>query len=89
MDAAVHRLRPKLLTEGTTIVGLAPMLWATGTGVEIMQPMAAAVLGGILVADEVIDLLLPVLFCHVRARKWRALRRQEIAPPMIPAVGTT
>ncbi|MEX0713946.1 MAG: efflux RND transporter permease subunit, partial [Pirellulales bacterium] len=74
MDGAVHRLRPKLLTEGTTIIGLAPMLWATGTGAEIMQPMAAPVLGGILVADEVIDLLLPVLFYHVRARRWRRIQ---------------
>lgn len=73
MNGAVHRLRPKLLTEGTTIIGLAPMLWATGTGAEIMQPMAAPVLGGILVADEVIDLLLPVLFYHIRARRWRKL----------------
>jgi Cu(I)/Ag(I) efflux system membrane protein CusA/SilA len=73
MEGAVHRLRPKLLTEGTTIIGLAPMLWATGTGAEIMQPMAAPVLGGILVADEVIDLLLPVLFYHVRARRWRRI----------------
>jgi len=73
MEGAVHRLRPKLLTEGTTIIGLAPMLWASGTGAEIMQPMAAPVLGGILVADEVIDLLLPVLFYHVRARRWRRL----------------
>ncbi|HEY4233394.1 MAG TPA: efflux RND transporter permease subunit [Lacipirellulaceae bacterium] len=74
MEGAVHRLRPKLLTEGTIIIGLAPMLWATGTGAEIMRPMAAPVLGGILVADEVIDLLLPVLFYHVRAWRWRKLR---------------
>jgi Cu(I)/Ag(I) efflux system membrane protein CusA/SilA len=77
IDGAVHRLRPKLLTEGTTIIGLAPMLWAAGTGAEIMQPMAAPVLGGILVADEVIDLLLPVLFYHVRARRWRKLHAAE------------
>ncbi|MBI1315012.1 silver transporter, partial [bacterium] len=74
MEGAVHRLRPKLLTEGTTIIGLAPMLWATGTGAEIMKPMAAPVLGGILVADEVIDLLLPVLFYHVRTSRWRKLQ---------------
>jgi Cu(I)/Ag(I) efflux system membrane protein CusA/SilA len=78
IEGAVHRLRPKLLTEGTTIIGLAPMLWATGTGAEIMQPMAAPVLGGILVADEVIDLLLPVLFYHVRARRWRKLQRLRV-----------
>ena len=59
MDGAVHRLRPKLLTEGVIIIGLAPMLWATGVGAEIMRPMAAPVLGGLLIADEVIDLLLP------------------------------
>ena len=42
------------------------MLWSTGVGAEVIRPMAAPVLGGILIADEVIDLLLPVLFYHVR-----------------------
>jgi Cu(I)/Ag(I) efflux system membrane protein CusA/SilA len=73
MDGAVHRLRPKLLTEGTTIIGLAPMLWATGVGAEVIRPMAAPVLGGILIADEVIDLLLPVLFYWVRRWRWNRL----------------
>ena len=72
LNGAVHRLRPKLLTEGTTILGLAPMLWADGPGAEVIRPMAAPVLGGLLVADEVIDLFLPVLFYHVR--KWRMRR---------------
>ena len=76
MEGAVHRLRPKLMTELTTMISLAPMLWATGTGSEIMQPMAAPVLGGILVADEVIDLLLPVLFYRVRAHRWRKLHQR-------------
>ncbi len=62
IEGAVHRLRPKLLTEGTIILGLAPMLWASGVGAEVIRPMAAPVLGGILLADEVVDLLLPVLF---------------------------
>jgi hypothetical protein len=34
MEGAVHRLRPKLLTEGTIIIGLARMLWATGQGLR-------------------------------------------------------
>jgi Cu(I)/Ag(I) efflux system membrane protein CusA/SilA len=75
MDGAVHRLRPKLLTEGTIVIGLAPMLWATGTGAEVIKPMAAPVLGGILVADEVIDLLLPVLCYYVRRWRWQRLQR--------------
>lgn len=77
MEGAVHRLRPKLMTELTTMIGLAPMLWAGGTGSEIMQPMAAPVLGGILVADEVVDLLLPVLFYRVRAYRWRKIHQQR------------
>ncbi|HEY3967534.1 MAG TPA: efflux RND transporter permease subunit, partial [Planctomycetaceae bacterium] len=79
MDGAVHRLRPKLLTEGTMILGLAPMLWATGIGAEVIRPMAAPVLGGILIADEVIDLLLPVLFYHVRRRRWTKLHQQTVS----------
>lgn len=73
MDGAVHRLRPKLLTEATTILGLAPMLWATGVGSEVIRPMAAPVLGGLLIADEVIDLLLPLLFYKVRLRRWEKI----------------
>jgi Cu(I)/Ag(I) efflux system membrane protein CusA/SilA len=73
---AVHRLRPKLLTEGTAIVGLAPMLWAGGTGAEVIAPMAAPVLGGLLIADEVIDIFLPVLFYKVEAYRWRKLHAQ-------------
>lgn len=78
MDGAVHRTRPKLLTEMTAMIGLAPMLWVTGTGSEIMRPMAAPVLGGILVSDEVIDLLLPVLFYQVRKHRWKKLHRQTL-----------
>ena len=75
MTGAVHRLRPKFLTEATAIVGLAPMLWASGVGAEVIAPMAAPVLGGLLVADEVIDIFLPVLFYHVEKRRWLKLKR--------------
>jgi Cu(I)/Ag(I) efflux system membrane protein CusA/SilA len=75
MEGAVARLRPKLLTEGTTILALIPMLWATGVGAEFMKPMAVPILGGILVADEVIDVFIPVLFYFDRCRRLR--KRQE------------
>jgi Cu(I)/Ag(I) efflux system membrane protein CusA/SilA len=73
LDGAIHRLRPKLLTEGTTIIAVAPMLWADGVGAEVIRPMAAPVLGGLLVADEVIDIFLPVLYFAVKKRQWRRL----------------
>ena len=77
LRGAVHRLRPKLLTEATTIIGLAPMLWATGVGSEVIRPMAAPVLGGILIADDLIDLLLPVLFYWVRRWRWHRLHPEQ------------
>lgn len=79
VSGAVHRLRPKLLTEGTMILGLVPMLFSEGVGAEIMRPMAAPVLGGILVADEVIDIFIPVIFYWYRRRRWEALHPEAAA----------
>jgi Cu(I)/Ag(I) efflux system membrane protein CusA/SilA len=90
LNGAVHRLRPKLLTEGTVVLGLAPMLWASGVASEVIRPMAAPVLGGILVADEVIDLFLPVLFYWVRRRRWARLHPdsavREVEPEVVQAL---
>jgi Cu(I)/Ag(I) efflux system membrane protein CusA/SilA len=80
MEGAVARLRPKLLTEGTMILALIPMLWSTGVGSEFMKPMAAPILGGILVADEVIDILIPVLFYWDRKRRLEKRLQAEAVP---------
>ncbi|MDB5342375.1 MAG: cusA 1, partial [Schlesneria sp.] len=66
IEGAVHRLRPKLLTEGVAIISIFPMVFATGVGGEILAPMALPVLGGLLISDEVVDLFLPVRFYWVR-----------------------
>ena len=81
LDGAIHRLRPKLLTEGAAIVSIAPMLWATGVGAEVIRPMAAPVLGGLLIADEVIDVFLPVLYFAVQRRRWARLHPAAPAEP--------
>jgi Cu(I)/Ag(I) efflux system membrane protein CusA/SilA len=73
LEGAVHRLRPKLLTEGVAIVALAPMLWASGVGHEVISAMAAPILGGLLISDEVVDLFIPVRFYWVRRARWLKL----------------
>jgi Cu(I)/Ag(I) efflux system membrane protein CusA/SilA len=85
LDGAAQRLRPKLLTEVTTVFGLIPLLLAGGVGSEVIRPMVAPVLGGILVADEVIDLLLPILFYRVRLWRWRRLhgKRGSESPTLV------
>jgi Cu(I)/Ag(I) efflux system membrane protein CusA/SilA len=88
LEGAVHRLRPKLLTEGTTILALAPMLWATGVGHEVISVMAAPVLGGLLIADEVVDIFIPIRFYWVRRRRWiklHGLAEEKAEQIVLPA----
>jgi copper/silver efflux system protein len=47
-EGAVKRLRPKFMTVATTFIGLVPILWATGTGSDVMKRIAAPMVGGIL-----------------------------------------
>ena len=79
IEGAVHRLRPKLLTEGVAIIAIFPMLFATGPGGEILAPMALPVLGGLLISDEVVDIFLPVRFYWVRRARWLKLQKEKAA----------
>jgi copper/silver efflux system protein len=81
IEGAVHRLRPKLLTEGVAIVAIFPMVFATGVGGEVLAPMALPVLGGLLISDEAVDLFLPVLFYWVRLARWRKLKAEGRSNP--------
>lgn len=80
IEGAVHRLRPKLLTEGVAIIAIFPMVFSQGVGGEILAPMALPVLGGLLISDEVVDLFLPVRFYWVRRSRWLKLQRERKAP---------
>ena len=77
IEGAVHRLRPKLLTEGVAIIAIFPMVFAKGVGGEILAPMALPVLGGLLISDEVVDMFLPVRFYWVRRGRWLKLQEQK------------
>jgi len=77
IEGAVHRLRPKLLTEGVAILAIFPMVFAKGVGGEILAPMALPVLGGLLISDEVVDLFLPVRFYWVRRARWLKIQAQR------------
>jgi Cu(I)/Ag(I) efflux system membrane protein CusA/SilA len=77
IEGAVHRLRPKLLTEGVAIIAIFPMVFASGVGGEILGPMALPVLGGLLISDEVVDIFLPVRFYWVRRARWLKLQKER------------
>ena len=61
VKAGLRRIRPLVMTSTTTLMALVPILWATGTGSEIMKPMAIPSIGGMLV--EIISLfIVPLVF---------------------------
>ena len=68
-DGARLRLRPKVMTVATIVAGLLPILWSTRTGAEVMKPIAAPVVGGMLSSLVHILIVTPVIFCWLRERE--------------------
>ncbi len=68
-EGARHRLRPKVMTVATTEASLLPIFWSHRTGVEIMQPLAAPVIGGMLSSLVHILVVTPVIFVWLRERE--------------------
>ena len=63
------RLRPKVMTVATTVASLLPIFWSARTGVEVMRPIAAPVIGGMLSSLVHILIVTPVIFAWLHGRK--------------------
>ncbi|MGM3161134.1 efflux RND transporter permease subunit [Dickeya undicola] len=61
-EGAVLRVRPKMMTVATIMAGLLPIMWGGGTGSEIMQRIAAPMVGGMVSAPLLSMLVIPALF---------------------------
>jgi len=68
-EGARLRLRPKVMTVATTVASLLPIFWSHRTGVEIMQPLATPVVGGMLSSLVHILVVTPVIFTWLRERQ--------------------
>jgi Cu(I)/Ag(I) efflux system membrane protein CusA/SilA len=68
-EGAKLRLRPKVMTVATSVAGLLPIMWSTSTGSEIMRPLAAPVIGGMISSLIHILIVTPVLFAWLRERE--------------------
>jgi Cu(I)/Ag(I) efflux system membrane protein CusA/SilA len=69
---SVLRLRPKLMTVSVVMAGLVPILWSTGVGSDIMKPIAAPIVGGMITSTIHVLVITPVIFYLMKVR---ALRR--------------
>ena len=72
LEGAVLRLRPVLMTVCAVIGSLAPILWEPGIGSDVMKPIAAPIVGGMVTATIAVMILVPILFVML---KEHALRR--------------
>ncbi len=68
-DGAARRLRPVLMTATSTMLGLAPLLIATGPGSELQRPLAIVVTGGLVSATALTLILVPILYRRLSIRE--------------------
>jgi len=66
VEGSVLRLRPKLMTVFTAMVGLVPIMWATGTGSDVMKPLTAPMIGGLLTSAVHVLVVTPILFAMMK-----------------------
>ena len=68
-EGAVLRVRPKAMTVAVILAGLLPIMWSSGTGAEIMQRIAAPMVGGMITAPLLSMLVIPAAYFLMRRRK--------------------
>ncbi|MFA6572236.1 MAG: efflux RND transporter permease subunit, partial [Bacteroidota bacterium] len=75
VEGSVLRLRPKLMTVLTAMIGLVPVMWSTGTGSDVMKPLTAPMIGGLLTSAIHVLVVTPILFVIM---KERALKKGKL-----------
>ena len=85
-EGTVQRLRPKIMTITTMAAGLLPLLWADGSGAEIMKRVAAPMLGGLATSAFLTLEVLPVLYTIWRSHQLE--RAHHLGLPLEAIVGT-
>jgi len=73
IEGAVHRLRPKLMTVTAVLASLVPILWESGIGSDVMKPIAAPIVGGMITSTVHVLILVPVFFALMEKRALRRL----------------
>lgn len=69
VHGAVERVRPKLMTVTTTIIGLLPIMWGHGTGSQVMKRIATPMVGGLITSTFLTLIVIPAIYSLWRGRK--------------------
>ncbi len=76
MDGAVKRIRPKFMTVATMFLGLAPIMWAAGTGSDVMKRIAAPMVGGVVTSFLLELMVYPAVY---EVWKWHFELKKRLA----------
>ena len=77
-EGAVLRVRPKAMTVAVILAGLLPIMWSSGTGAEVMQRIAAPMVGGMITAPLLSMLVIPAAYLLMRRRRAVSTSQGEI-----------
>jgi membrane protein YdbS with pleckstrin-like domain len=74
-EGTIQRVRPKLMTVSTMLIGLVPLLWAQGSGADVMKRIAAPMVGGLVTSAFLTLEIIPVIYTYWRNEQllWRRL----------------
>lgn len=78
IEGSAKRLRPKLMTVSVALFGLIPILWATGTGADVMLPITVPLIGGTITSTIYVLLVTPVVFEMSKLRELKTKGKIEI-----------
>jgi Cu(I)/Ag(I) efflux system membrane protein CusA/SilA len=81
MEGTVQRVRPKLMTVSTMLIGLVPLLWATSSGSDVMKRIAAPMVGGLLTSAFLTLEIIPVIVTYWRLEQllWERLATTAVS----------
>ncbi|GAC1432046.1 MAG: hypothetical protein NVSMB6_30210 [Burkholderiaceae bacterium] len=77
IEGAVQRLRPKLMTVTAVLASLAPILWESGIGSDVMKPIAAPIVGGMITSTIHVLILVPIFFMMMKEKTISKTTRDE------------
>jgi Cu(I)/Ag(I) efflux system membrane protein CusA/SilA len=82
-EGTIQRVRPKLMTVATMLVGLVPLLWAEGSGADVMKRIAAPMVGGLVTSAFLTLEIIPVIYTYWRGEQllWRKL--EPLSRPLL------
>jgi copper/silver efflux system protein len=75
---AAKRLRPKIMTVCVALFGLVPVLWSTGVGSDVMQPIVLPMIGGVLTSSTHILLVTPLIFLMTKEYELKKFGKMEV-----------